>query len=232
MMLWTLLIPLAIADIPPPQNPSTAPLHHELIIQGLDAHPEHVLLITPQTSNGMISTSRVLSHDTPQVFMAKGDASSSQIWQPVAQWMSRDDYDQWRLEVTQIIEEQRKACDERGEGCPHISRFEPSYSPPKTGIVCTLDLPELDRETKIDATDSPKPWPDPQVKQHVFSLTDVSEETCVLSPVNAENTTNPLNNAETKWATLAPATGVSGLLIGTLLLRSRRFRAPSDPSRQ
>ena len=151
MMLWPLLITSAIADIAPPQNPSTTPLHHELIIRGLDAHPEHVLLLTPQTDNGMISTSRVLSHETPQVIMAKGEATSSQIWQPVAQWMTRDDYDKWRLEVTQIIEEQRKACDERGEGCPHTSRFEPSYSAPKTGIVCTLDLPELDRETKIDA---------------------------------------------------------------------------------
>ena len=86
--------------------------------------------ISPREANGTISTFSA-GHESPQMIIAEGDADSQQIWRPTARWMSREDYNQWRQEVTQIIEAQREACEERGEGCPHISRFEPSYARPR-----------------------------------------------------------------------------------------------------
>ena len=52
MILWTLVFQTATADVKPPPTRWTVPVHHELIIQGLEAHPEHVLLISPREANG------------------------------------------------------------------------------------------------------------------------------------------------------------------------------------
>ena len=123
---------------------------------------------------------------------------------PAARWMSREEYNQWRREVTQIIEGQREACDERGEGCPSVD-LNPA-TPAHSGIPCTLEMPVLERELQHKNAFR-QGTVQPQLQQHVFAVTEISDNACVLSPVSVQRLENPSADPENHWSALAPLPG-------------------------
>ena len=100
-----------------------------------------------------------------------------------------------------------------------------SYAPPNSGIPCTLEMPVLERELQHKNATRTKRMPEPQLQQHVFSVTEIPLMMLVFSvPVSAQHLENPSTDPENQWSALAPATGLSSLPIGVLLLNRRRNR--------
>jgi hypothetical protein len=174
MILLALVLGLARADLAPRSDEGKEFVRHQLRVEGLDTVEGSVLVLHSKPEEGLISTHRVLSSKTVQIVeLADGSAQSylgQEIWSPQAQLMSQADFEAWDTIRRQRVSEQEEAC-MRGEGCAHISRFVPRFSPPSVGIRCAVDLPDIYAEA---------PFGSPTEVVHLVELSQTGPENCTL----------------------------------------------------
>jgi len=161
-----IFLPLALADIPPIPPTGKVFVTHTVQIAGLSDHPEHVLLLYAASEE--ISQHRVFKDDSPVEI--DGELRSADFWV-----MSRPGYDAWAEAARAEVKRQLIACEERGEGCVHSSRFEPRLVPPGDSIRCGVTL----------SAPSSVPSGEPTSQLHAFLLQTASATECVLSPAEA-----------------------------------------------
>lgn len=138
-----LLLPLlglgALADVSVPPPDKQRFLTHQLRIEGLDAHPDVVVVAHDRTET--LSAHRAFSAgDAEQILGIGGNRYGGSLSAPALFLMARADYDAWSEAVRVEVAKQEEACADRGEGCVHASRFVPSYAPPAGTVDCKQDI--------------------------------------------------------------------------------------------
>lgn len=167
-----LLSTLALADIPPTPPPNQQFVTHTVQPEGLADHPEHVLLLFAKGDT--ISSYRTFSADNPS-FGVEGELLRAGF-----SLMKRSDYVMWADQTRDEILRQRTACAERGEGCAHISRFEPSFAPPTAVVDCGMTL----------ALSGTAAMGEPTSHTHSYRLT-AAGETCTMVAAEAAPAPEP-----------------------------------------
>lgn len=142
-LLPLLLLPsTALADVaiePPTGQIFTT---HSLLIEGLLEHPDFVIVAFDGDPGSTISAHRAFGKgQASQHVLARGDATrGGYLARPSLHLLSKAAYDTWWAQTSATIEQQRTACAERGEGCVHISRFQPSFTAPTGTLPCGVSL--------------------------------------------------------------------------------------------
>jgi hypothetical protein len=141
-MLATALLSLSIAHadvaIPPPDGKQF--MNHDLVVEGLDAHPDVVLVVMDRGDTVTAYRSFAAGKDTRQT-LAKGNRRrGGGMSAPTVRLMTKPAFEAWQTEARAAVDAQREACSERGEGCAHISRFVGKYPAPKGAVDCGLSL--------------------------------------------------------------------------------------------
>lgn len=141
-MLATALLTLSIAHadvaIPPPDGKRF--MDHDLVVEGLEAHPDAVLVVMDRGETVTAYRSFAAGKDTRQT-LAKGNRRrGGGMSAPTIRLMMRPAFEAWQAEARAAVDAQREACAERGEGCAHISRFVGKYPAPQGAIDCGLSL--------------------------------------------------------------------------------------------
>jgi hypothetical protein len=199
-----LLSAIAHADIPPTPPTNREFASNAVMVEGLEGSPDFVLLLVPAGTS--ISAYRAF---TPE--RSRQDLSDRMLRADF--WlMEKAAYEAWSAATSAEIMRQETACAERGEGCAHISRFVPSFSPPTQAIRCgaSLDAP------------STVPRGEPTSLLHTFRLTAASATACT---VTADTSTPPSVSPGKGCATAGG--GVSGLALPLLMLLGLRRRCGS-----
>lgn len=174
-MPWILLLlssPIVRADVAPEAPSGEQFTTYGVRVEGLAAFPDVVLVLHDRGNPSTIHGYRAFSADSPEHVLASGAASRGNVFsQPDLFAMSRAEYDAWSAQTAAEIARQEEACSERGEGCPHISRFVPRFAPPTGTVACGASI--------AITTTAPTGGPDAHVD--VFSVTTASASTCTLS---------------------------------------------------
>ena len=126
---------LALADIIPDAPTGKKHITHSLRIEGLEAHPDIVLLAMQDAGDGELSAYRVFDHESNEARLANGASRSSGMATATIYLMTRADYDAWAKVTAEDVRRQEELC-EQGIGCAHISRFEPTYATPESRLAC------------------------------------------------------------------------------------------------
>lgn len=173
-MLPLILLSLsAQADVIQPPPDKERYLTHQLRIEGLDAHPDVVIVAHDRA--GTISSHRAFSAGDAQQVLGRGARrDGGGLSAPALFLLPRAAHDAWSEGVRAEVARQEEACADRGEGCAHISRFTPSYAPPEGGVDCKQDI-----TLKLTGPeDGPKEVVD------VLRLVEASATTCRLEAVD------------------------------------------------
>lgn len=166
----------ARADVALEPEPGTRFVTHALRIEGLDAHPGHVVLAYDEGAT--LSTFRAFhAGGQPSQELGWGGANRGpHMGAPGLHLLPRAAYEAWLAQTTATILAQETACAERGEGCMHISRFVPSFPPPAGAVSCGLGL-------TVQGS-GPKDGPDRV--EDVLHLETATDTSCVLRKVGLE----------------------------------------------
>lgn len=210
-----LLTLVARADVILPPAEGSRYVTHALRVQGLEAHPDVVLLA--YEGGAQIRTWRVFSADgESQWDLGSGRGrSGAGMSRPSVHLLPKATFDTWSAAASAEIARQRTACDERGEGCVHISRFTPRIAPPAGAVSCglTLDLVLV----------GPKDGPDQVVD--IAELVAADATTCTLELTGREAT---LDGKPVTGGQCSTTGGVASALAGLgLLLGLGRRRRPA-----
>lgn len=197
------LLPLALADVPPIPRSGEAFVTHTVKVEGVSAFPEHVLLL--YSTGGEISQYLTFTDSTPaQIDRA---LHASEFW-----LLGRSDYDAWSQQSSEEVRVQRAACEERGEGCVHPSRFSPRITPPTRPIGCGVTL-SLPTSASIG---------EPTSALHAFRLETASDASCVITALDTASGALPAPSAPERMG-CATATGAPlGAVVLSMMLGLRR----------
>jgi hypothetical protein len=169
-MLLIFLATAVFADIVPTPPKGKSFAAHWVEVQNLSAHPDYVLYVGNKGST--TSAYRVFDSSTKQpILLAKGGSRDRKITEPQFLLLRKADFETWKTKASAEVGKQKADC-RNGIGCPHISRFVPSYPTPK-GIDCKTSL-----TVKTTTTDSQSEF------LNVYSLETANEKKCVLKAVN------------------------------------------------
>lgn len=157
-MLLTALLSLSLAHadvaVPPPRGERF--VNHDLVVEGMDAHPDVVLVVLDAGPTVSAYRSFQKGGERRQT-LARGNRSrGGGMSAPTVKMMTRPAFEAWQKEARATVDAQREACAQRGEGCAHISRFVPRYPAPKDALECgfLIDLvtsgPEGGPNTVVD----------------------------------------------------------------------------------
>lgn len=206
-----LLASLASADIIQDAPSGQIHINHVLRIEGLEAHPDVVLLALEEGAEGALHAYRTYTAENNQRELATGASRRQGMATASFHLMTQADYEAWEKATSEDVERQRKLCEE-GIGCVHESRFEPTMKAPTTRTSCGLEV-----STQVSA-----PTGSPETRTDVYKIVEASATACSLEPVSVE---------VAKPAVPVPTPGcshlnlVSGALGGLLLLLGVRRRA-------
>ena len=140
-----LMASTAAADVAPPRQKGKVYVTHRVGVTNMADHADWVLLVYDAPSKGRIVDHLAFASGTEtEQTMTEGDSwrSTARYQKPSVWLLSKDSWTRWAKATRQEIAKQRRACAERGEGCVHISRFQPKYAPPADAIACnaTIDV--------------------------------------------------------------------------------------------
>lgn len=150
-------------------------VRYGLRIEGLDAFPEAVILAADPGQE--IHAYRAFHAGGETAWdLSGGGGRDRGMGGPALRLTSAATYESWSTTTNALIEAQRQACDERGEGCAHISRFVAHFPPPAGTVDCGVQVQPV--------VQGPAEGPDHVVD--VYKLVEASATTCRLEKVGQE----------------------------------------------
>lgn len=210
-----LLLPPAHADVAIEAPEGMLLATHSLRVEGLLDHPDAVILAFDGPPGGTVSTHRVYGQgQASQHVLARGDdRNGSAMGAPSLYAMARPAYETWAAATSAEVERQRQACDERGEGCMHISRFVPSYASPSAVLPCGVQVETV--------TQGPDSGPDLRIEVYKVAALEIAAPdggACRLDKVATEQYRqgNPYQPASGGCSALAGS--AASVLAGLSLL--------------
>lgn len=218
-MIATALLSLSIAHadvaIPPPADQQF--VSHDLVVQGLEAHPDAVLLVLDRGATVSAYRAFHAGAETRQTLATGGRNRGGGISAPSLLLMPKAAYEAWQAQAMADVRAQREACSSRGEGCSHISRFVPRYPAPTGTIDCGLSLTLV--------TTGPERGPDTIVE--TVALTAATATRCAVEAKGrtAEQDGEPMETGGCSTAGGAVSLGAGLALLG-LVSRRRRDAPP------
>jgi hypothetical protein len=212
MFLLLSLLPIATADIAPTPPPGEQFATYHVRVEGLEAFPDVVLVLHDRSEQ--INAHRAFTAEKPEQQIANGFSSrGARFSSPDLFVMSADAYTAWSTLTSTEIERQRQACDERGEGCAHISRFVPRYAPPSDTTVCNAGI-QIKTSSSVGG---------PERYVDTFTVTDAAPGRCSLSIQASAPAPEEASSSERGCAAVTATGGVVwGLAL--LLAGGRRRR--------
>lgn len=218
-MLMTALLSLSLAHadvaIPPPDGQRF--VKHDLVVAGLERHPDVVLLAID--AGGTVSGYRAwrAGGEARQTLAQGGRSRGGGIAAPSVKMLPKAAFDAWEAKSRADVDRQRAACADRGEGCAHISRFVPSYPAPPDTVDCGFPIRLV--------TSGPKRGPDTVVD--TIELQSSADGRCIVSaqPRSAERDGQPVDTGGCSTAGGAVSLGAGLALLG-VAARRRRDGAP------
>jgi len=167
LIFWVATVFADIAPTPPLGKNFSA---HSVEIQNLSDHPDYVIYVG--NKGATTSAYRVVDATSKQpILLAKGGSRGGKITEPQFLLLRKTDFETWKKKASAEVGKQKEDC-RNGIGCPHISRFVPSYPTPK-GIDCQTSL-----TVKTTTTDSQSEF------LNIYSLETANEKKCILKAVN------------------------------------------------
>ena len=196
----------ARADIAPQPRPKEHFMTHFLEVKGL---PAGMVLVVADEGESVASVRTIDADGTHQ--LARGGSrqgagmSSPKLWA-----MSAEQHAAWKAGAAKVVAEQERACRDENKGCPHISRFTPSYPAPAPRVDCQTSL-------KLHLS-GPRTGPDTWTD--VVEVVQMSGDACTLK------LSSP---APMQCSTGLMASSAASLVLGMgLVVASRRRREPES----
>ncbi|MFT5429711.1 MAG: hypothetical protein ACI9OJ_000383 [Myxococcota bacterium] len=139
-----LLLPMTVlADVAPERDPGKVHVEHHVRVKNLSAYPDWVILVHDAPQKGDIRAHLAFTADSePEQLLVNGRSwrSAARFSKPSLWLVPKKAWQTWKKETATRIAKQREACAQRGEGCAHISRFQPHYPPPKGAVDCNAHI--------------------------------------------------------------------------------------------
>jgi hypothetical protein len=205
----------ARADVVPMPPPGQRFLRTTVRVEGLK-RPDVVLLAWPRRESG----EEVHTHVAFEAGSVEATfhLDTSLDGAPLKA-MPKAAYDAWRADMGRAVQAQRTACFERGEGCPHPSRFTPRFLPPQQGVIdCgfSLRIPQH----------GPEGGPEETLERLAVRKLDAT--TCEVGPVETAPRRSTSGGVPGCGAGGLAGPGLGFLTLGALTLARlrRRARAP------
>lgn len=205
----------ARADIAVDGPPSPPVLRHALRIEGLDAHPEVVLLAWDGPDGATIHASRTwrAGGRVEQVLHAGGEGKPTDLRAPSLRLLPATAHDAWWSVTGPFIEAEMAACAKEGPLCLLGRSFAPTYTAPTGAVDCglTVALAPEGSEGRADAV------------VDVVRLVEAGPDTCRLEAVGRQRTRKgaPVDEAGGICGAPLPASLALSVLAG-LAARGRR----------
>ena len=212
----------ALADVAPPLARGMEFLVHRVVVENMAEHPKWSLVVYDRPSSGKIRAHLVFNADTKK----EQHLVSGRSWREKARFRSprvwlvpRETAQAWSKVTKAEIMRQRAAC-QRGEGCAHISRFQPKYAAPDAAVDCGVAI-KVTSKRKVDRSGKP-------IVLHTYRLTKASATACMLETKQQASIDLPKPGPlRWPWLVVIAAAGVGGAF-----LMRRRSTAPVQEDKE
>jgi hypothetical protein len=205
----SVLLPAARADVATPPPEGTRFTTHALAVSGL---PDGMVLLALD-SGDPVSKVVAFESDGEKNLERGGRNRGGGLGKPHLVTMTADAYKAWDAAARAEVGRQQEACASRGEGCAHISRFEPRIPAPKAIVDCgvTVDL-------KLEA-----PERGPESFRQTVQVKTATAAACVLED---EGVVGLKNGEPVDEGGCATAGGAAGAAVGLAMLLGLARRRP------
>ena len=140
LSLLPLLISAAWADIPPTPPAGKQFTTYSIQVDGLEGFPDAVLVAYDKDTAELRGYEAFKAGDSKHMLVNGNNSRGQRFSKPDLYFMTAAAFAAWAEATSVAVEEQRTACDERGEGCAHISRFMPRIAPPADAVPCNASI--------------------------------------------------------------------------------------------
>ena len=222
--MWSLLpvllwVPFSHADLIMEPPDGTQHLRHTLEVKGLPAGRVLVFAADGKEIPGVVAFEadgeRELGSGHSRFHIL---GSKPRLWS-----LTTADYAAWKQQAATLTAEQEAACADRGEGCVHISRFQPRLPPPSPAVSCGQPV-RLRLEGPADG---------PSTTRDVLTVQSLTATECAVSVVAAPSAPSAGTPPRSpRCSTGFVGTSLLSLLVGVVLVLTQRRGPPAAALRR
>jgi len=213
----------AMADVAPPIEPGKVFVENRVHVDNMAEHPDWVLLVYDAPRKGEIKASLAFhaGAEKEQSLVHGGSWRSAGRFSKPKLWLvAKAAWETWKKETGLLVAKQREACAQRGEGCAHISRFQPHFPPPKGAVDCNASIDVvLKQKSSLGKTVVSK-----------FSLKEAKAGSCKVTRLDKKGglAAPPSPGGPSPWLIGGFLAVLLGL-VAVFLLASRRTKHTTAP---